>query len=158
MGTELRRDEAGFLVLIAALAGAAIAGAGIRVSSPGGEAAFTFGWPMVATLVTVGLAGAALWGVYRGIMQRSIRHPGLLLYVLAGMFVFGADDWLVQVPLIPLTIVMGSSATVVQVGVNVGGIILFWWYMRTRSRIPAGPAVEPRHAPGYAHERGEMVR
>lgn len=135
---KCRREEAAFLVLLAALAGAGIAGLTDRLLPPSGEWSGLSTWGIVWALLTAGLAAAALHGVFRAVRTGSIRNRALFVYVLAGIFVFGVKGWLVQLPFISPSAVFRSSRIAAEAGVNLGGILLFCWYGRL---CGSGPAV-----------------
>ena len=121
------RAESLFLVVVAALGGAGVAGVLIRqqlLAVPNGSAA----WRIAAVVVTVGLSLLAFWGVYRSLRSGSIRQWPFLLYLAASMIVFGSQELLVQLPLSFLTVVFRSSSLPFQVGIDVGGVALFLWY------------------------------
>jgi hypothetical protein len=132
-GRGWKRREAAFLVLIAALLGTQLSDLPVRLIAAWRPDGAVPSWALAATAIAVALAALGLWGVYRSLITGSIRQPGLLVFTLAAMFVFGANGWRVEVSFLPVTVVFSASGAPAEAGVNVAGILLFAWYIRLRS-------------------------
>ncbi len=134
---SLARSEAAFLVVIAALAASGLTEAGEPVSTYVHHFAehglLSRGIFLTWSTVFLGTTASGLWGVYRAIRTGSARNPALHAYVLVAIFFLGGEAWSHSfTPSVSVVVKVNSGP--ISLGVNVTGLVLYAWYVRSVGR------------------------